>query len=290
MEKILSRRGPLMVLAGAICFSTSGFSQAIAPEGASSYTLSALRMFGGGCILMVWCAWRGLPLRLNRPRAAALPAALGLLFCNVFFFKGLTQAGVVVGTVVTIGSIPIFSALMGLVVLREKPIWAWYPATAIAGLGLVLLHWGGAETVNPFFLVLPLAAGLFYSVFMVFGKSLVRDSPPETVQMLLCLFSGICLLPSFLFSPGAWVFTADGLLVALNLGVTTSALAFTLVLSGLRTTPTATASTLGLAEPLCAALLGIFCLGERLTVFSSAGLLCIFIGMITLIALPPRTS
>ena len=69
--------GPLLILAGALCFSTTGFVQALAPEGATPYVIGALRMAVGGIALLIWCALKGLlPRRKNWPLRYLLPASL----------------------------------------------------------------------------------------------------------------------------------------------------------------------------------------------------------------------
>ena len=60
--------------------------------------------------------------------------------------------------------------------------------------------------------------------------------------------------------------TARGLAVATYLAVLTTALAYLLYARGLRTTAVTTATTLGLAEPAVAAVLGLAVLGEHLTI------------------------
>lgn len=60
--------------------------------------------------------------------------------------------------------------------------------------------------------------------------------------MVLCLLSGLCMLPVFWIYPAAWLATPVGALVALHLGVVTTAIAFSLTLAGLKVTPAATAS------------------------------------------------
>ncbi|MCL1986127.1 MAG: EamA family transporter [Betaproteobacteria bacterium] len=282
-------RGPLLVLAGALCFSTSGFTQALAPEDATPYIIGALRMLIGGLGLLIWCIWRGtLPRRKGWPIKNVLLSILGLLGCQLFFFKGILLNGVAVGTVATIGSMPIASALLGRIFLDERPARAWYPATAIAILGLVLLNWHGATGVNPLALGLPLLAGLSYTTYLVFSKELARRHNVEGVMMILCLLSGICLLPLFLSYPGAWIFTPKGMAVSLYLGLVTSALAFSITLAGLRTTPTATAATLNLAEPVSAALLGIVGLHEPAGTSFVAGISCIIASTLILICCTPR--
>lgn len=284
MDKNSPLRGPLLVLAGALCFSTSGLSQALAPEGATPPVVGALRMLLGGGFLFLWCAWRGaLPRRKGWPLTYLMLASVSLFSCQIFFFKGMALAGVAVGTVVSLGFTPIAAALLGWAALGERPSRAWYPATLLAIAGLVLLNWNQTGKTDLAAVFVPLAAGLSYAGYLVFSKPLTRHHPPETVMMTLCLVSGLCLSPFLLFYPTAWIGTPQGAAVALNLGFTTSALAFSLTLAGVRTTPTATASTLCLAEPLSAALLGIFYLREPVTAASLVGLLCIFGSVVALI-------
>jgi len=269
-------KGIILIIAGAFCFSTSGFTQAMAPEGATPYVVGALRMLIAGLALFLWCARRKmLPQQGGWPLKNMTLAISGLTLCQFFFFQGLLVTGVAVGTVVTLGFAPIAAALLGWIFLEEKPIRAWYPATALAIFGLIYLNWAGSGEINPLKILPSLLAGFSYALYLVSSKPLTQSNPPETVMMLICLISGLCMLPTFIFYPIDWVFTSCGILVALNLGVVTSAMAFTLTLAGLRTVPTCTASTLGLIEPLSAAALGFIALGEPVNTFSIIGLSCI---------------
>ena len=133
-------RGPLLILLGALCFSTTGTVQALSPEGATPYVIGALRMLVGGLALLLWCAFQGeLPRFWRWPMRCVVPSTLALLGFQFFFFRGVLEAGVAVGTVVAIGFSPIVVALLGLIFLREKPAKAWYPATGLALIGLILL-------------------------------------------------------------------------------------------------------------------------------------------------------
>lgn len=105
-------------------------------------------------------------------------------------------------------------------------------------------------------------------------------------MMVLCLLSGLCMLPVFWIYPVAWLATPVGALVALHLGAVTTAIAFSLTLAGLKVTPAATASTLSLAEPLSAACLGIFFLHEPLSLSAAVGIALIFGSVLILVACP----
>jgi DME family drug/metabolite transporter len=83
------------------------------------------------------------------------------------------------------------------------------------------------------------------------------------------------------------VTTGRGLAVAAYLAVLTTALAYLLYARGLRTTAVTTATTLGLAEPGIAAVLGLIVLGEHLTAAGLAGLGVLAVSLVIL-AWPAR--
>ena len=300
-------RGPLLILLGALCFSTTGTVQALSPEGATPYVIGALRMLVGGLALLLWCAFRGeLPRFWRWPMRCVVPSTLALLGFQFFFFRGVLEAGVAVGTVVAIGFSPIVVALLGLIFLREKPAKAWYPATGLALIGLILLNAdavGGASFAGMAF---PLLAGFSYACYFVFSKPLAQNAAPGSVMMVLCLLSGLCMLPVFWIYPAAWLATPVGALVALfhiladsfgkillpglTMTIPLTAIAFSLTLAGLKVTPAATASTLSLAEPLSAACLGIFFLHEPLSLSAAVGIALIFGSVLILVACPVRTA
>ena len=75
--------------------------------------------------------------------------------------------------------------------------------------------------------------------------------------------------------------------VAGYLGMVTTALAYLLYGRGLRTVPAPVAVTLGLAEPVVAAILGLVVLGERLTATDVAGLALVGLALATLVRRAP---
>lgn len=283
-------RGALLIVAGALCFSTSGLTQAVAvADGATPLQISALRMLVGGLSLFVWCAWRGkLPSRQGWPWRSVALSAFGIMGYQLCFFTGVLYTGVAVGTVVAMGFTPLVTALLAWLFLHEKPLVAWYPATALAVVGLVLMHWSGGSATVSDGLLFPLCAGACYAVYLVSCKPLMRHHDPETIMMVLFLLCGLCLLPLLCLEPIAWVFSLRGLLIVLHLGVVTAAIGYCLTLTGLQQTPAAVASTLGLAEPFCAALLGFFCLSEPVTSSGLAGMIFLLTSALLLIFLPQK--
>jgi len=78
----------------------------------------------------------------------------------------------------------------------------------------------------------------------------------------------------------AWLATGDGRLLAAWLGLVTTTAAYLLFGQGLARTTVSTASTLSLAEPLTALLLGVAALGERPRPAAWAGAALIVAGLV----------
>ena len=279
-----SLKGPLLVLAGSLCFSTSGFLQAVAPDQATPYVLAGMRMLIGAATLFLFSLLAGKKLNLrNWPVKSVLMYALALWAYQIAFFNSLLFVGVAVGTVVSIGVTPIASGIISTLVEKKAPPAAWYPATLLAVIGLVLINSVQGAPLNATGLALSIFAGICYAVELAVAKPLTQNHTAEESMMLVMLLVGLGLLPFFFFYPVSWVATAKGLAVAISLGVVTAACAFSLLVAGLKTTPTTIASTLTLAEPMGAALLGIFALAEPCSTKTAVGIALIMASILVLV-------
>jgi DME family drug/metabolite transporter len=135
---------------------------------------------------------------------------------------------------------------------------------------------------------LALLASFCYAVYAVTASYLITSGGGDHA-VVGAIFGGaaVLLLPVLFTSPMGWVATGRGLAVATYLAVLTTALAYLLYARGLRTTAVTTATTLGLAEPAIAALLGLIVLGEHLTATGLAGLGVLAVSLVIL-AWPSR--
>jgi DME family drug/metabolite transporter len=120
---------------------------------------------------------------------------------------------------------------------------------------------------------LALLASCCYAVYAVTASYLITGGAQDRA-VIGAIFGGaaVLLLPVLLTSPMRWVATGPGLAVATYLAVLTTALAYLLYARGLCTTAVTTATTLGLAEPAVAAVLGLALLGEHVAATGLAGL------------------
>ena len=282
--------GSLLVFLGALCFSGSGTIQALAPDEATPFIVGALRLLVAGLFLIAWCHGKRLFQPLKADYFKLFLSASALAGFQITFFLGVQKAGVAAGTVVTIGTTPIMAAVFGLLFYGEIPSKNWYVSTAMAIFGLVLLNLNGTETFSVTALLFPLSAGTIYAFYLSQSKDLVRENSPELVMTYLFLIASCLLIPIWVFFPCAWILSVRGITVALGLGILTTALAYCLVMAGLKNCDTAKAATLSLGEPLGAAVLGFAVLHEALNLWGLIGIAAIFASVLILVYQPGKKN
>lgn len=285
-------RALLAVLAAAVLFGTTGTAQALGPGGLDPLAVGAARVVLAGALLAGWAWLRGCYRHAPRPHwLTVLAGAVGVAVYQVGFFTGVRLAGVAVGTVVALGSCPVWAGLVQWLVSRRRPTPTWLAATGLAVLGvvvLVLAGSGGAGGGALVGLAPALAAGLGYGVYTVAGSRLIAAGQRSTGAMgLLFGAGGVLLLPVLAARWPGGLDSPGGLAVAGYLAVVPTLLAYLLFGYGLRWLPAATVATLNLAEPVVAALLGVLVLAEHLTVGAAVGALIVLAGLV-LLALPTR--
>ncbi len=291
LPRVRVEPGTLLVLLAAVCWGTTGTAQAFAPAGASSLSIGAARLIVGGLALVAYAAGNGSLRRWRAlPPGATLLAAVSMAAYQLTFFAGVRRTGVAVGTVVAIGSVPIFAGLFAFLVLRERPRRRWAVATllAVAGAALLVLAQGHLRA-EPLGMILAAAAGATCAVYTLTSARLVRRVPADLAAAAAFGLGALLLLPVLLSTDLRWLTGARGLFVALHLGLVATALAYVLFTRALLTVPPSTAVTLGLGEPVVASLLGVLLLGERLPPPAWAGVALVFAGLAYL-SIAPRAQ
>lgn len=280
--------GAWLVLLAAVCWGSTGTAQAFAPLGATPPAVGAVRLAVGGAALLLWAVARR-AFRADRRWSlrATLAAAACMAAYQLCFFAGVARTGVAVGTVVAIGSAPVLAGVFGWWLRRERPGRAWAVATVLAVTGCALLSLAGGQdpsgvTLDAAGVLLAVGAGGSYALFTVLSKELVAQQRPEAAMGVIFSLGALMLSPLFFVLDFAWLREGRGLLVALHLGLVTTALAYVLFAQGLLSTSVATAATLTLGEPLTAALLGLLVLRESVTAVSLVGMALIGIGLLAL--------
>lgn len=282
-------RGSLLVLGAAILWGTTGTTQAFAPASASPISIGAVRLLIGGVTLLVFAGAQGLlPQVRHIPRLPWLISALAMALYQLTFFQGVRATGVAAGTIVTIGSAPVFAGLLTALVLRQMPGIRWLLATALAIAGCVLLvASGGSVRVEPVGILLALAAGACYALYAFFtARILAQGITSDLAAAATFALGALLLLPVLLKTDLTWLLHARGVLAALQLGLVATAAAYILFTRGLRLIPLSSAVTLTLGEPIVASLLGVIVVGERLAAAGWLGVGMVFAALLMLTIAP----
>ncbi len=214
-------------------------------------------------------------------------SSVSVLLYQLFFFSGVKLTGIAVGTILMLGSSTVFAGILSVLILSEKPERKWYPASFLSVAGCFILIAGGGLELDAWGALFAVLSGLSYSLFSVFVKKILAYYPPLPVTAAVFTISSFLAVPVLFYHPPVWIFSLRGIAIAAYLGLFATAIAYFLYTGGLKYIYASTAVTLSLAEPATASILGIFFIGEKLTLYSISGIIIIFSGLVIL-SLPQR--
>ncbi|MCW2247629.1 inner membrane transporter RhtA [Azospirillum fermentarium] len=252
----------LLVLAAMVSLQTgASLAKGLFPVVGTPGTV-ALRLGLGATILcVVLRPWRlfangGVP-RATLRAVAVYGASLGVM--NLTFYLSLRT--VPLGISVALEFVgPLAVALAG----ARRMLDVLWVVLAVAGL-LLLLPLDGLESgVDPVGAGYALTAGLFWAVYILFGKKAGTDLGTRGSALGVAL-AAVLVVPVGVIDAGSALLSPAVLLPGLAVAVLSTALPYTLEISALSRLPSATFSTLMSAEPAIAALCGLVLLGENLS-------------------------
>lgn len=274
----------LAVLISGTLLGTAGTAVALAPAEASTTSLGVARVGIGGLLLLLL-----LPLFGGSRRNLGSVVRRGGVWVMAFstaafqplFFGATTRTGVALSTVITIGTMPLFTGVIGRVLFKAPFKRIWIIATSLAVIGLLLRSWEQLETVDTLGIAMALGAGLATGCYVNGAKyELNRGGHPVELPAVAYSLSALLLLPLLVGDSLTWITTTPGVLTAIYLGAISMALANTLQVVGLKRLSPGPTATLLLADPLTATILGIWLLDESITPLATLGLAFVAIGLV----------
>ena len=273
----------LVVLVGAILWGTTGTAQTFMPQTIHPLAVGASRLaIGGFSLLVILLIMRKIDFR-NWPWKSTLYAAISMAIFQYLFFSSVRLTGVAIGTVVTIGSAPVFSGIIEWLLVKRRPTRVWIMATALAIIGCALLFLNkDGIVVNPVGIAMSLGAGLLFAFYTLVNKDVLDKVDPVPAVAVIFSMSAIMLMPFLFLFETEGLMTGRGISVVLYLGIVTTSVAYILFSAGLKRIPSSSAVTLSLAEPLTAAILSVIVVGERLTGTSWMGIAMLLGGILVL--------
>ena len=274
----------LLCIAGGIFFGTAGTAANLIETDSDSGTIGFSRILVGAIALLIVAPLFGgkytqIPSLLKKKEIYFM--ALGAGMYQPFFFGAVERTGVAWGTLVAVGSIPVFAGTINWLLTRHNPSRSWFIATTIAVFGLYLIASQNSGETNSIGIFMALLAGLATAIYVSAAKQAISKGANAVLAPTLSYFVGSVLL-MFVIRPNYsdLITNPNNLLLALYLGIFTFALANGLQLIGLRHLTPPVAATLFLADPLTATFLGVLVLGESLAGIQVFGLLLVLVGLI----------
>ena len=279
-----------MILFAAMLWGTAGTAKAFASE-VDSISMGVARLVIGGVMLMAIAVLTKKMTFKGWPLKPLIVGGIAMALFQPFFFSAVELTGIAVGTVVSIGSAPVFSGMIEWVIFKIRPARVWWLSTFLAIAGCIILMFNtNAVTVDATGVLAGLGAGISFASFTMSNSRLIQSHEPiASVAMIFCL-SALILSPFVFINDMTWLGETNGFLVALHIGLLATTLAYFLFSSGLRYVKSSTAVTLSLGEPLTASLLGVFLVGETLDSLSWVGLIMLLAGIVILVLQSRRTK
>ncbi|HEY8984720.1 MAG TPA: EamA family transporter [Streptomyces sp.] len=270
-------RGLLCLTVAGIAWGTAGAAATLLfrISDLNAVALSFWRCAGGLAVLLAVRTLRRRPARPTRgARGWLLTLANGVALAvfQTAYFAAVSETGLAVATVVTLGAGPVFIALGARVTLGERLGRGGVLAVAgaLAGLG-VLFSGGGVVRASGVLLGLLSAAG-YCAMTLVTRRWGSAEGAADTTVGAFAVTT-LCLLP-FALEAGALPHSDRPGQVVLLLGyiaAVPTALAYALYFAGAALVRAATVSVVMLLEPVSAAVLAVAVLGERVTGATVAG-------------------
>lgn len=242
-----------------------------------------VRLFIGAITLLILAPFLGgklsqLPRLITRPGVWIMAASSASY--QVFFFASVDRTGVATAALITVGCIPVSAGIVGWIFLRERPSKIWYISTAIAISGLVVASLGELQTNDATGLIFAVIAGTGIGAYINAAKIEVRAGGHSTQLPGMAFLLGSIGLFFVVRSDLLQVeWTTQTILLAVYLGAVTMGIANGIQMLGLRGISPGVASTMMLADPVTAAVLGVVVLGEAVTLNGTVGLILVVIGL-----------
>ncbi|MGA1077291.1 MAG: DMT family transporter, partial [Ilumatobacteraceae bacterium] len=245
------------VTAAAVLFATTGTARSLGPAEADAWAVGTWRIVLGA--LALWVVARGVPRPTPADRASMRVLLLGSVGVAAYqpgFFIATDRCGVALGTLIALGSGPVFTVAGEALTRGSRPPGGWWLATSAMVAGVALLGAGddsAGVVLDGWGVVAGLGAGAGYALYAVATRRAI-DAGVGSTRALAWQFS----IGALILSPGLLIASSDGLgdpaglLMIAHLGVLTVGLAYFLYGVGLRRLAPSTAVSITVIEPVAA--------------------------------------
>ena len=277
----MERRGLIKATFAVIVWGASFIATKIALNEVSPVTVVWLRFGMGVCVL-------GIAVGIRHDVAPVSPRNLGFFallgFLGITFHQWLQSTGLITARASTsawiVSTTPIFIAILGRIVLREKLGRARLIGIFVATAGVLLvvgngdmgalLH-GSFGTSGD---LLVLISAVNWAVFSVMSRHGLRKAPASLMMLWVMGFGWLFTSLLLVAGPGLseiGLLTGRGWAAIAFLGICCSGLAYVFWYDALKTVPASQVGSLLYLEPLVAAATAAAIIGERIVPLSVLG-------------------
>jgi DME family drug/metabolite transporter len=259
------RRGLLFVSAAAIAWGAGGAAaeELFRTSGLGPIAVSFWRFAIAATLLAARHLRHSAPARPIPDWRTSVLTGIALAAYQTAYFGAVQDAGLALGTLITLGASPILVSAGAHVLLDERLSKRGAVAIGIALTGLLLLVAHPGSGPRPLMgVMLALLSAVGYSAVTLWARKAGTTSAGATTWGA----GALCLLP-FALTQGVWPrsgHTTESTSWLIFLGVVPTLLAYRWYFAGLTTVPSTAAAVLVLLEPATAALLAIL-LGEQIS-------------------------
>lgn len=256
---VLARFLPYMAVVGAMLSFSIGasFAKTLFPLIGSQATTAYRVGLAALMLLVLWRPWR---FSYDKPTLKSLVLyGLAVAFMNLLFF--MAMARIPVGIALAIE----FMGPLTLALLKaRKPVHFVWVGLAVLGIGLLIPFGTQVDNLDPIGVALAASAGVFWALYIVFGKRLSHVHSGASVAIGMSI-AALIIVPIGVISAGAAMFSLTLLLPAIGLAIMASAVPYTLEMFALRKIPERTFGVMISGDPAIAAIAGLFILHEHLS-------------------------
>jgi drug/metabolite transporter, DME family len=271
------------VLAASVLWGTTGTAATFAPA-VGPLAIGAAAMGLGGLLQALTAARTIMRERaaLCAQRRIVLLGGAAVAVYPLAFYTSMRLAGVAVGTVVSIGSAPLASALAERIIDQQRLTVRWMAGAGLGLAGIVLLCLAEATRPQPghpaawpvmLGVGLGLVAGVTYAIYSWAAHRMIgRGVAPRAAMGAIFGLGGLLLMPVLLATGAPLAASWPNAAIGAYLALVPMFAGYVLFGWGLAHVRASTATTLSLLEPAVATVLAVMVVREHLPAAGWAGL------------------
>jgi drug/metabolite transporter (DMT)-like permease len=245
------------ILATAVLWSTSGlFIKLLSWH---PVVIAGLRSLIAGIFVLIVRLLVPPPKGVKSQPAALWAGAIAYALTSLFFViaNKLTSSA---NAIMLQYSAPVWAALLGWLLLREKPHWEHWGALVLVIGGLLLFFRDGLGRGALLGDTIALVSGLLFAANSVFLRKM-KDGNPRDAMLLALVISSVISIPFIIQNPPS--FTVRSALYILCMGVIQIGLASILFAHGLKSVSAVQAMLIATAEPILNPIWVLLATGEK---------------------------